>query len=60
MEKFLGFGGENSETSKKPANISNVFVKADAEIVHASGREVPTTDPRSIKVGGNSRPATDA
>jgi hypothetical protein len=38
MEKFLGFGGENSQTSKLAGISSKVFAKTDTEIVHASGR----------------------
>jgi hypothetical protein len=41
MEKFLGFGGENSQTSKLAATSSKVFAKTDTEIVHARGRVVP-------------------
>ena len=44
MEKFLGFGGENSQTSKLAATSSKVFAKTDTEIVHARGREVPESD----------------
>jgi hypothetical protein len=59
MEKFLGFGDENSQTSKLAATSSKVFAKTDAQILYARGRVVPETDTRSIKVGGNLRPTAD-
>jgi hypothetical protein len=33
--------------------------KTDAQILQASGREVPETDARSMNAGGNLRPGTD-
>jgi hypothetical protein len=41
MEKFLGFGGENSQTSKLAATSSNVIAKAATENAYASGGKVP-------------------
>jgi hypothetical protein len=52
MEEFLGFGGENSQTSKLAATSSKVFAKTDPQIPYVRGRVVPLTDSRRMEVRG--------
>jgi hypothetical protein len=56
MEEFLGFGGENSQTSKLAATSSKVFAKTDPQIPYVRGRVVPKRDSHSMKLGGNLHP----
>jgi hypothetical protein len=44
LEKFSGFGGGNSRTSKIAATSSNVIAKAATENAYASGGKVPNSD----------------
>jgi hypothetical protein len=44
MEEFLGFGGENFQTSKLAATNSKVFAKTDPQILYVRGRVVPEGD----------------
>ena len=51
--------GRNSENSDLVVSTNNYLSKADAQDLIASDRDVPESDARTIKVGGNLSPEVD-
>jgi hypothetical protein len=55
FEKFLGFGGKNSQTSDLVVAIRNNLAKADPWHAFARGSNRPTTDPQVSNISSGFR-----